>query len=241
MVRILTVIPARGGSKRLPGKNLLPCAGRPLLDWTIDAALESRLTTRVVVSTDDQRIGNAALDRGAHVVVRPAHLATDTAPTDPVILDALYAAERHVLDTFDLVVLLQPTVPVRRRGLVDDCISRLLETGADSLLTGYPLHFVWWRETQDQDRAADGARMWRSQCPRRPRRQDMVDRELMWHEDGSVYVTCTEHLRRTGSRLGGRMELFETDRTVDIDDAADLAMAEALLLHRRALAAAATA
>lgn len=224
-MRVMAAIPARGGSKGLPGKNLLPCAGKPLLAWSVEAGLAARLVDRVVVSSDSAEILATAATFGAKTLMRPAFLATDTAATDAVLAHALRAESERP----DLVVLLQPTVPVRAPGLVDACIRRLLEAGADSLLTAYPLHFVWWRENTDASRAADGDPRWRSQCPRRPRRQDMEARELMFHEDGSVYVTRADLLERTGRRLGGRIELFETERTVDVDAGEDLALADAML------------
>ncbi len=250
----LYLIPARGGSKGLPRKNLRPCAGKPLLAWSIEAAMESGAEyrrglqsfgvakpgrERVVVSTDDERIAAVAWQWGAEIIDRPPELATDEAATDPVLV---HAVETLTAEGWrpDLVVLLQPTVPVRAPGLVEACIRRLIQTEADSVLTGYALHFVWWAEppgySYDEKPTGTGRPdppRWRSQCPRRPRRQDMTARELMWAEDGSVFVTRTELLEQTRARLGGRIELVETRRTVDIDTEEDLAMAEALLLQQR--------
>lgn len=227
-MRVLAVIPARGGSRGVVRKNLRLVVGKPLVLWSVEAALAALNVDEVIVSSDDPAILAAAARPGVTTLPRPAELATDTATTDSVLLHAIANAAQRP----DLVVLLQPTVPVRAQGLVDACIGRLLETGADSLLTGNAAHFVWWRENGNQERAADGAPRWRSQCPRRPRRQDMEARELMWNEDGSVYVTRTEMLEQTGQRLGGRMEVYETARTVDIDTEADLAVADAMLRCR---------
>jgi CMP-N,N'-diacetyllegionaminic acid synthase len=237
-VKVLCLIPARAGSKGVPLKNIRPLGGRPLLAWSILAARPSitlrehaipvpRYDTRIVVSTDSEQIAAVARLQGTETIMRPAELATDEAATDPVLV--------HALDELrpwrpDLVVLLQPTCPVRRVGLVEDCIARLLETGADSLLTAYPLHYVWWKETAGPDNLTEA--IWRSQCDRRPRRQDMDARELMWHEDGSVYVTRTELLEKTGKRLGGRIEVFENMPSVDIDAEQDIAVAQALLRHQ---------
>lgn len=239
---ILYLIPARGGSKGLPRKNLMPCAGKPLVVWSIQAALQSAWPAsgkeRVLVSTDDPGIAAIASQWGAEVLDRPPELATDEAATDPVIVHAVATLTAGGWRP-DVVVLLQPTVPVRAPGLVDACLCRLELTGADSVLTAYPLHFVWFQEApaylyEDKPTGTGGPApaRWRSQCPRRPRRQDMVARELMWAEDGSVFVCRTELLERTGARLGGRIELVETRRTVDIDTAEDLAVAEALLLRQ---------
>jgi N-acylneuraminate cytidylyltransferase len=238
-VNVLAIIPARGGSKGVPGKNVRLLAGKPLLAWSIGAAQDSRSVNRIVVSSDSAEILEDGARFGAERLARPAELATDDAPTDEVLVHALLALG---VDGYhpDLVVLLQPTVPVRRAGLIDACIDRLMATGADALLTAYPLHFVWWQEPPSYwyDKKVGGSGRpavpsWRTQCPRRPPRQHMVARELMWHEDGSVFVCTAEQLRTTGHRIGGRMEVFETERTVDIDTAEDFAVAEALLLARQ--------
>lgn len=238
-MKVLAVIPARGGSQGLPGKNLRPCAGRPLIAWSIEAALAAKLVDAVIVSSDSQEVLDVSRSWGAEPLLRPAELATATAPTDPVLVHAAQSpiAALELNYRPDLVVLLQPTVPVRRPGLVDDCIQRLINTHADSVFTAYPLHFVWWQEapgytyTVTTGLAAPPA--WRSQCPRRPRRQDMHARELMYHEDGSVYVVRTPYLLEHGARIGGHVEVVETERTVDVDTARDLRLAEALLLATR--------
>ena len=232
-MKALAVIPARGGSKGVPRKNVRMLAGKPLLAWSIEAAQPPTCwVDRVVVSTEDREIAEVAAGYGAEVIERPDHLATDDAPTDGVLLHAVNAlAERGYWP--DLVVLLQPTVPVREPGLVDRCVEHLIMTDADSLLTAYPLHFVWWQESPAYRDAGTTSRPdppgWRSQCPRRPPRQAMHSRELMWHEDGSVFVCKTQLLAATRSRIGGRIEVFETRRTVDIDTEEDFQVAEALM------------
>jgi len=245
-MNVLAIVPARGGSKGLPGKNLRKLAGRPLLEWSIVAATQSARVSTVAVSSDsDEILAVAAACGGAELIKRPADLATDTASTDAVMVPAVDVMTERDGARPDLVVLLQPTVPVRSPGLVDACIDRLEATGADSLLTGYPLHFVWWKESEgygyDEGRAGGTGRpsvpAWRSQCPRRPRRQDLTAREVMFAEDGSVYVTRADVLMATGRRLAGRVELFKTERTPDIDGPEDFVQADALLLYRQIMAA----
>ena len=240
---VLAVIPARGGSKRVPRKNLRPLGGRALIAWSIQAGLDARLVDRVVVSTEDAEIADVAQGWGADVVWRPPELATDEALTDPVLLHALETNQAGI------VVLLQPTVPLRPAGLVDRCIERLMDTGADAVHTVERAshHFVWWEEEEYSSGGGPVRRRWVTQCPRRPRRQDMHDREVMLLENGSVTATRAQLLRDTGSRLGivvtggraeyrGRIECVETERTIDIDTEADLVAAEALLAAERATA-----
>ena len=237
-MNVLAIIPARGGSKGVPRKNIRQCAGKPLLVWSIEAALASRFIREsglVVVSSDDQEILDTAVGWNAQVVAqeRPADLATDEAATDPVLA--------HVVRNLagfqpDLVVLLQPTVPVRKPGLVDDCIQRLLDTDADAVFTARPMSYVWWRK--DRGGFTDWAE-WGTNNPKRQRRQDLDPRSLRWEEDGSVYVCRRELLvewtkgnTKPPRRIAGRVQVHPNERTVDIDTEEDFAMADALLRAR---------
>ncbi|TET51984.1 MAG: acylneuraminate cytidylyltransferase family protein, partial [Anaerolineales bacterium] len=196
--RVLGVIPARGGSKGVPRKNLVQLAGKPLLAHSIEAARQAELIDRVVVSTEDEEIAAAARGWGAEVVPRPTELATDTAPTDPVLEHAVEYLEE--LDGYrpGLVVLLQPTSPLRPPGLIDACIERLLETGADSLLTVFQGHTFFWRRPNGELEA-------NYDPEHRPRRQDIPSAERYLLENGSVYVTCLGTLTGQHTRLGGQM------------------------------------
>jgi CMP-N,N'-diacetyllegionaminic acid synthase len=129
-MHVVGLIPARGGSKGIPRKNLAPAAGKPLLAWTIAAALESRRITRTVVSTDSEEIAEQARALGAEALMRPSGLATDETPMLDVILHALEEVGRC-----DAVVLLQPTSPLRRADHVDEAVDLLLESGADSVVS----------------------------------------------------------------------------------------------------------
>lgn len=127
--RTLGVIPARGGSKRVPRKNLRPLCGKPLIAWTIEACQKSGLTNWVV-STEDYEIGQVSVDLGAFVIRRPEELADDLASSDAV---ALHALEWMGRDRYDIVVLLHPTSPVRDPAHIDECIALLAASGAPSL------------------------------------------------------------------------------------------------------------
>lgn len=227
-MNVLALIPARGGSKGVPRKNLRTIAGRTLVGWSVLAARESRLVSSIVVSTDDPEIVAEAAKCGVPALVRPAALATDAASTDAVIVHAMEAMAWAP----DLVVLLQPTVPVRAQGLVDRCIEQLLATGADSVFTGWPLHFVWRRAHPKSRHNGEPVETAWLQCNARGQRiprQAFAEGDRYYHEDGSVFVSRRRLLRETCARLGGRIEVVETERTVDIDTEADLAIAEAML------------
>lgn len=134
-MRVLAVIPARGGSKGIPGKNLVPLGGRPLLAYTADAARASRTLSRVIVSTDDPVTAAAARALGLEVpFLRPAPLSADDTPMLPVLQHAV-AEMRAAGFEPDAVVLLQPTSPLRRAEHIDGAVALLEKTGADSVVS----------------------------------------------------------------------------------------------------------
>src|SRR5919206_1460637 len=129
-VRVLGLIPARGGSKGIPGKNLAPVCERPLIAWTIGAACSASRLDRVVVSTDSDEIAAIARELGADVLARPAELARDETPMRDVLLHALDELGRP-----EILVLLQPTSPLRRAEHVDAAVALLRATGADCVVS----------------------------------------------------------------------------------------------------------
>ena len=202
---ILGITPARGGSRGIPRKNLRPLCGRPLIAWTISAALGSRLLDRYIVSTEDAEIAAVSRSWGAEVLPRPADLATDDATTLSVLQHALQGIPA------DIVVLLQCTSPVRDDGLIDRCIERFRQAGADSLATGYLCSLFPWGEYS-------------------ARRQDL---RPFFHDDGNIYVLRAD-LVREGDLWGERREQFPISReqNFEIDDEFDLWLNEAILAKR---------
>ena len=148
---ILCVIPVRGGSRGLPGKNIRLLGGHPLVAWTIQAALEAEEDLHVVVSTDSAEIAEVALRYGADVPgLRPAHLAQDSTPTEPVIEHVL-AAERAAGVEPEGVMLLQATSPLRLPGTLDRAVRQFRQTGVDSLVGVVPVSPFLWRHPEDPD------------------------------------------------------------------------------------------
>jgi N-acylneuraminate cytidylyltransferase len=133
--RLLAIIPARGGSKRLPGKNKRPLAGKPLVEWTIAAALGSRRVARALVSTDDPEMADLARNAGAEVpFLRPPDLATDTADSVGVARHALeFLAGRG--EFYDAIALLQPTSPLRTSAHIDAAVELMKQRQATAVIS----------------------------------------------------------------------------------------------------------
>jgi len=228
--RCLAIIPARGGSRGIPGKNIRPVGGKPLLAYTIADALRAPSITRVVVSTDDAAIARVAREYGAEVVHRPTDISGDTATSESALLHTL----DHLRDSEgyepELVVFLQATSPLRARDEVQHAIDELVSAGADSLFSACPVHgFVWRLERQPGSKPQSFSYDHRN----RPRRQDAPEDFI---ENGSIYVFRPCVLRESGNRLGGRIAVHRMDvlDSFQVDEPGDLELIEQLLAVRSA-------
>lgn len=216
---VVAVIPARGGSKGVPGKNLAPVAGVPLVVRAIRACLAAGRVSEVVVSTDDDGIAATAAQAGAIVVRRPAELANDTASSE--------AALRHVLETRyadrlpEVLLLVQCTSPFITAAEVDEVVAAIQERGADSAFTAAAFHGFIWRE----DGSAYGVN---HDHRTRPRRQE---RPVEYLETGAAYAMRTDGFLAAGHRFFGTVQAVPTDpaRVLEIDEPDDLARARAIV------------
>lgn len=229
MSRVLGLVPARAGSKGVPGKNTRLLAGRPLLAYTADAALAAERLDRVVLSTEDPAIARLGEELGLEVpFLRPPSLAEDDTPMLAVLRHALDELEgSDAGEPYEAVCLLQPTSPVRAPGLVDRCVERFEATGADAVVTMVPVpaeHNPHWVYVAGPD-----GRLVLATGDAEPlsRRQDLPP---AWHRDGCVYVLSAAGIR-AGRPYGDRVEAVvqDPDRLVNIDDLEDWARAETLL------------
>ncbi|MEV4949140.1 acylneuraminate cytidylyltransferase [Streptomyces sp. NPDC053755] len=218
---VLAVIPARGGSKGVPAKNLAPVAGVPLVARAIRACLGARLVTHVVVSTDDAAIAAEARAAGAEAVQRPPSLSSDTATSESAVLHALDAFEATAGRRVDTVLLVQCTSPFLTPADVNGAVAEIA-AGADTALTVAPSHGFLWRRTGE-----GGGTGVNHDKAHRPRRQDLEPEYL---ETGAVYAMDAEGFRTHRHRFFGRTALVVTDpsRVLEIDDPHDLARARAL-------------
>ncbi len=211
--KVLGVIPARGGSKGVPGKNLRMVQGKPLVAWTILAAQGSHFLDRVILSSDDDAIINTAREWGCETpFVRPTELATDEATTVDVVLDAL-----NRCPGFDWVVVLQPTSPLRVAADIDGALERCFELDAPACVSVCQTdQSPYWMFSIDKGylhRVLD--------VPEITRRQDLPTSYVL---NGAVYVSKTAELLRTRSFTPASVVAYEmpTSRSLDIDTEQDL-------------------
>lgn len=219
----VAIIPARGGSKGIPRKCVRPLAGRPLIAYAIDACRNCRGIDRVIVTTDDPEIAMLSERFGAHVVMRPAALANDATPLDPVVVHAVDAAEQEFGVRFELVVTVQPTSPLVTAADIERAIELLRSPEQpDTVLTVMDDRHLAWTLREGVPVPAYQARVNRQQL------------EPRFRETGAV-IACRREQLRAGSRIGRRIRLIElpATRSVDIDTFEDLFVCESILTRKR--------
>lgn len=235
-MNVLGLIPARGGSKGIPRKNIVPLAGRPLLAWTCEAALASRSLSRVVLSTDDEEI--AAVGRGCGVEVpfrRPAELATDTATSVEVAL--------HAVDTLadlegwqaEVVVLLQPTSPLRTAAHIDEATALFLAGAADAVVSVVAVpHAFHPSKLMSREHGLLVPASRDSAVHQPPPRQHVP--ALFARNGPAIAVVSVRNLREGRGFYGGRVRpyVMGKESSVDIDEPEDLAVAAAIIASREA-------
>ncbi len=226
---VLAIIPARGGSKGIPGKNIRGFAGRPLIVHSIETALSCQQVSRTVVSTDDDRIAEISVAHGAEVIRRPSELATDSSLVVDTIRHAIRMVEQEG-GVVDIAILLEPTSPMRRMVDLEKCIQVLQEEEADSAATFTGSHIspnrLWRVEKDIVEPFIDGAVPWL------PRQQQPKAYELT----GQVYAVTKKALldnENSVSQLVGKIFpiLTPSETALDIDTELDFIMAEKIFEH----------
>lgn len=227
-MRVLGLVPARGGSKGVPRKNIRRLCGKPLLAFTAEAALRATRLTRVVLSTDDAEIAEIGKRSGLDVpFMRPPDLARDTTPTLPVIQHTL-SKLREAGENFDAVCLLQPTNPLRRAEDIDNCIKLLIDSEADSVVSVLPVPpeynptWVYFPNGDGLIKLSNGAKEPIS------RRQDLP---AAFHRDGTVYVTRKKVILEENSLYGSKIRAYEMNPlySANIDTEEDWRAVEEIL------------
>ena len=228
--KILCLITARGGSKGLPGKNVRDLCGKPLIAWTINAALAAILLDDVIVSTDSEEIAAVARSYGAEVpFLRPPELASDTATSVDAIIHALdfLAAQGRA---YDVLVLLEPTSPLRDVLDINTAVARLLASDASAIVsvcraeTTHP-SFMYRIDTSGRMQS------FMDHQPNNMRRQDI---EPLFFLEGTIYASRIDVLRERRSFYHSDTLAYEVPKwkAIEIDDIEDFMMAEAIVRHR---------
>jgi N-acylneuraminate cytidylyltransferase/CMP-N,N'-diacetyllegionaminic acid synthase len=230
-MRVLGIIPARGGSKGVHRKNIRPLCGKPLLAYTAEAALASTRLTKTILSTEDDEIADIGRSLGLDVpFMRPVELAEDATATFPVILHAVTKLE-SLGEHYDAVCLLQPTNPLRLTEDIDNCIELLEKTGADSVISILPVphvynpKWVYWRSPDGEMKLSSG------DIEPVTRRQDLP---AAFHREGSVYLTKRSVLTEYGNLYGRNVRGYEIDEahSINIDTKEDWSQAEEMIKSR---------
>ncbi len=227
---ILALIPARGGSKGVPRKNIRLLAGKPLLAYSIAAAMGSRYSLRPVVSTDDQEIAAVAREYGADVpFLRPPELAQDLTPMVPVVEHAIRFMEEQDGLVYDPIVLLQPTSPLREPRHIDGALEKFFDTAADSIIAVREAPGYWFQLLYlDSDRV-------RWVLPEMALKyQTRQEGPVAYEECGGIYVTRRRLIMEDHKIVGGdiRAVVMEEEATIDVDTEWDLWRAERCLAER---------
>lgn len=219
-MHIIAIIPARGGSKGIPRKNILNFCDKPLLVWSIEQAKKSRSISKVYVTSDDPHILKISQKAGAEVIVRPRRIAGDKSSSEEALLHSIDKIESRGQHKIEAVVFLQATSPLRMPGDIDKAVKVFGEQKADSLFSASELKdFCLWKI--------------RSKCyqsfnfdyRKRGRRQERIP---LYLENGSIYIFKPEVLRRLRNRLGGKIAIYEMPfwQSYEIDELTDVEICE---------------
>ena len=218
--KYIAIIPARGGSKGVPKKNIKEFLGKPLIEHSINYAKESKFIEKIILTTDNEEIKKIGKDNNITVVDRPKEISGDKATTESAI--------EHVISLFKFsidttIVLLQPTSPIRPKNSLDKMIKIFNEQLYDSMLTLSPIHPLTWKIDNKK-----------TECmydySNRPRRQDFKEKDLIYDENGSVYIFTNKIFIEKNNRLGGKIGhyIFKEEYGRQIDTPLDFKLLETI-------------
>jgi N-acylneuraminate cytidylyltransferase len=216
--KYIAIIPARGGSKGVPKKNIKEFLGKPLIEHSINYAKESKFIEKIILTTDNEEIKKIGRDNNITVVDRPKEISGDKATTESAI--------EHVISLFKFsidttIILLQPTSPLRPKNSLDEMIKIFNKQLYDSMLTLSPIHPLTWEIDNKK-----------TECmydySNRPRRQDFKEKKLIYDENGSVYIFTNKIFIEKNNRLGGKIGhyIFKEEYGRQIDTPLDFELLE---------------
>ena len=222
--QILIIIPARGGSKGIPQKNIKLLNGIPLIAHSIKYAQSSQHIDNIIVSTDSEEIKNIALKYKVNIINRPENISGDDATTESVIDHTL----NQLSNKPDIIILLQPTSPLRPEKSLNKALNIFLKTNCDSLLSISPTHRFFWNLSNNIIKPEYDYK-------NRPRRQDIKKEDIRYVENGSLYIFSYDHFMKKKNRLGGRIShiIFKEKYSYEIDIHADFLFIENLMNRKK--------
>jgi len=231
-MKVLIVIPARGGSKGLKNKNILPLMGKPLIGYTIDAAKESHLTDKIVISTEDQEIAQCATGLGVQVIDRPPEFSADDSPIEHALRHAVRHLEKIEGYRPEIVIWLQANVPLRKPGQIDTVINRLIKCNSDSVLTVTEVT----QRPEFMKKMDCAGRITHVVQSKEYQRQGFA--EPLYIADGAVIAMKTDILMGTEGKTGAHVYLGDDIRgvvqepryAIEIDDQFDFDIVMGLLM-----------
>jgi CMP-N,N'-diacetyllegionaminic acid synthase len=224
--KVVTIIPARGGSKGIIDKNIIDIAGKPLLAWSIEQSMNTKLISDTYVSTNDSKIAEVAQMYGAKIIWRPDELCDDKSSSESTLIHALNYLKEDNMIVPDYVVFLQATSPLRMKNDINNAILKVKLDYADSLFSGSKFDdFLFWEKENDKLTSIN------YNYKDRGRRQDRLPQFV---ENGSIYIFKPHVINKYNNRLGGKISLFEMEfwQTWEIDTKEDIELVE-YYIHKK--------
>jgi CMP-N-acetylneuraminic acid synthetase len=223
--RVLSIIPARGGSKGLPRKNIIDLVGRPLIAWTIEASKNSKYITKTIVSSDDKEILDISVEYGAEIIKRPDNLASDTATSEAVVKHTIDYLE-SMGEVFDIVVLLQPTSPLRNCRDIDSAFKAMFNSSATAVISTYEFDNKILKTFKEGSNGfLEGVS--NNKYPFM-RRQDLPS---VYMPNGAIYIVNIDAFRISGGFMTDRTSCYvmPITRSLDVDTESDLKSIERII------------
>ena len=221
-MEILAIIPARGGSKGIPMKNIVKLNGKPLLQYSITSSLNSKLISRTIVSTNNRKIERISRNLGAEVIKRPKILATNKIQMEPAIFHVLKKLKKNEGYKPEIIIVLPVTSPLRTNKHIDDALKLFLNNNYDSMFSGTISHHFFWKKRNQYVLPQN------YNPKKRPNRQEMKDQFI---ENGAIHITKYTSLMKSGARLSGKIGIYLMPSKIsfEIDDYLDLLLAKLIL------------
>lgn len=217
---VYAIIPARGGSKAIPKKNIIDFDDCPLIGHSINYAKKSNLIDEIYVSTDCKEIESVSNQFDVSVIKRPENIAKDDSSTE---LTIEHVIKSQNIDSNSIIVLLQPTSPIRPKGALDQMLRDLVKHNYDSMVSISPCHPLNWKLNSNQ-------LICRYNYKKRPMRQDFKEEDYIYDENGSIYIFTQKLFKLENNRLGGKIgyEVFSEEFSHQIDTYLDLEILKAI-------------